>query len=305
MITRHERGNTTWIDLESPTSEELAGIMQEFNIDPRIEEEIISPTPYPLTISAPEYLYIILHFPTAESKGETRIQEVDFIIGKNFLITSRYETIESIYNLHKVFEAEELLGIPEKGSKTAELLERVMRRLYAAISSEAEQSARMLERIEKDIFAGKERQTVRTISEAGRSLLRFETTLTRHEEPLNIFLTNLGAPEFFGKQFVPHAAHIEAERKHAAALVSSYRAVATELRVTNDSLLSSSQNQVMKTFTVMAVGALPLTLVASIFGMNVIHMPFTNDPIGFWKILCIMAIAGILSFTFFRLKRWL
>lgn len=279
--------------------------MREFDIDERIYEEIATPTPYPLSISFPGYSYLILHFPVQGSEDGTRSQEVDFIVGKHFLITARYETIQSLHGLHKVLEAEELLDIPDTRTHTAELLERVMGRLYAAISDEIEHAGSKLERIERAIFSGKERATVRMISENGRVLLRFETALARHKEPLADFLAALATPAFFGTAFSEPAAHIEARRTHAAALVSSYRAVAQELRITNDSLLSASQNQVTKTLTVMAFTAVPLTLIASVFGMNVEAMPIVHSEHAFWIILGLMALIAILFILLFRIKRWL
>lgn len=305
MITRHLRGKTVWVDLECPTEDEISSVMREFDIDERIHEEISTPTPYPLSISFPGYTYLILHFPVAGSEDGTRAQEIDFIVGKQFLITARYESIDSLHNLHKVLEAEEVLGVPEKLLRTGEMLERVMSRLYAAISSDIEQTGRKLERIERDIFSGKEQEAVRTISEAARILLRFETALARHKEPLAEFLAALATPAYFGTHFDEHAAHIEARRTHAASLVSSYRAVAQELRITNDSLLSASQNQVTKTLTVLAFTAVPLTLIASVFGMNVERMPIVHGTYGFWIVLAIMAVTGLVLFLYFRFRKWL
>ena len=305
MITRHVRGKTVWVDLECPTEDEISSVMEEFGIDERIHEEISTPTPYPLSISFPGYTYLILHFPVSGSEDGTKSQEVDFIVGKQFLVTARYETIESLHNLHKILEAEELLDISEKGFRVGDFLERVMTRLYAAISVDVEQAGKRLERIERDIFSGKEQEAVRRISEAGRILLRFETALARHKEPLADFLAALATPGFCGTNFEEHAARIEARRVHAAALVSSYRAIAQELRITNDSLLTANQNQVTKTLTVMAFTALPLTLIASIFGMNAEKMPFIHEEHGFWIVLGIMALASLAFFVYFKLKRWL
>lgn len=303
MIQRHTRGNVTWVDLEAPSAEELSLVMAEFGVDNRVEEEIARPTPYPLTLTTQDYLYLILHFPTAEEQDGTKNQEVDFIVGKNFLITARYEVIDSIHALHKTFEAEELLEKPTE-SQADTLLERVMTRLYAAIHDGIEREGRGLEKIESAIFSGKERATVYTISRTGRALLRFETVLNRHEEPLDEFLSNLAVADFFGKRFSERAARIRAAHDHAAALVANYRAVLRELRITNDSLLSTSQNEVMKTLTIMAVAALPMTLVASVFGMNINDMPLVHEPGGFVKVLVLMAAASLLVFLFFKLKRW-
>jgi magnesium transporter len=305
MVLRHERGAVTWIDIESPTEAELSATLSEFNIDPRIEDEIISPTPYPLFIPFQQYLYLVLHFPTALPEGGTKNQEIDFIVGKGFIITGRYEVIDPIHNLHKVFEAEELLGLPKSEAKTHVLLERIFRRLYGALGAEVEEVARRLERIERDIFAGKERATVRSISEVGRTLLRFDTGLARHQEPLSAFIDELSSPRFFGDAFEDHGAHIKAERDHAVTLISSYRAVATELRDTNDSLLSTSQNEVMKTLTVVTFIVFPLSLIAALFQMNVPGAPLSNNPDAFWIVLLFMLfISGVLA-VFVIKKKWL
>lgn len=303
MITRHARGDITWVDLESPTREELHAVMEEFHIDSHVEEEIVSPTAYPLFIASPDYAYLILHFPTADIAGGARNQEIDFVVGKDFVITARYEVVGSILTLHKAFESEELLGIPSDGG-TAVLVERLLRRLYAAMGEETERVARTLERIEQAIFSGKERKTVRAISEAGRILLRFETTLARHTEPLTAFLTELHA-NFFGKKFSKQIARIEAERSHAASLVTSYRAVARELRTTNDSLLSSSQNEVMKVFTMMTVAFLPLTFIAGIFGMHAKNGPILGHQHDFLLIMILMIVVELLLILFLRLKKWI
>jgi len=307
MITRHVRGKVTWVDMECPTPEELQSVMAEFDIDTRIEEEIVSPTPYPIVVGFPKYLYMILHFPTAEVTGGAKNQEIDFIVGKHFLITARYEVIESIHNLQRVFEAEELIGMPVSDSTTSELLERIMRRLYGAIRQEAEHIATTLEHIERDIFSNRERQAVRNISEASRILLRFDTALHRHAESLEVFLTELQTPAFFGKGFATNAAHISAHRDHVAALVASYKAVASELRQTNDSLLNTSQNDVMKTLTIMTFVTFPPILLAGLFGMNIEpqFLPIVHHPMGFSLIILLMLFCSLLVYLFFRVKHWL
>lgn len=307
MVTRHTRGKVTWVDLESPTHDELSEVMREFGIDERIEEEIIAPTHYPIAISFPKYHYLILHFPTADPSMGTRNQEIDFIVGKNFLITARYEVIDTIHNLHRVFEAEELLGLPHAHARADELLERLMRRLYGAIREEMEHAARTLDRVEQDMFAGKERDTVHTISDVGRVLLRFQTTLGRHVEPLSIFLHGLATPAFFGPGFKEHIAHIEGERDHVADLVRAYRAAASELRATNDSLLNASQNEVMKRLTILAFLGLPVTVFSQLFSLSIDvgSIPFHNSPYGFWIISGLGFLTSFVIYLIFKLKKWL
>lgn len=304
MVKRHIRNGVTWVDMEAPAREELRAVMEEFNIGERVEEEIISPTPYPLVLCSGSYVYLILHFPTTNPEGGARSQEVDFIVGKDFLITTRYEVVDAIHSLHRVFEAEELLDLPMKSRKADGLAERVLRHLYSAIRDQAEQAARAMDHVEEEIFAGKEREMVYTISLIGRVLLRFDTALSRHAEPLKAFLEDLSTPHFFGKEFAGHAAHILAEHDHTTALVKSYRAVVGELRTTNESLLSASQNEIVKRLTIMSFFALPLTVVASIFGMNNEHLPFVHSPHFIWGFLLAMGLLILLLLMYFKSKRW-
>jgi magnesium/cobalt transport protein CorA len=305
MITRHEVSGITWVDMESPSRTELQEIIAEFNIDARIEEEIVSPTPYPLVVDTEKYVYLVLHFPTTDPNGGAKSQEIDFIAGKNFLITCRYEVITTIHSLHKIFEAEELLGITKHRPSTADLIERILRQLYSSISEEAEQFARMLERIEEDIFSGRERSTVRNISLVGRVLLRFDTTLSRHTEPLKEFLKQLGTPAFFGKSFTEHAAHIEAEHTHAINVVSSYREVALELRETNDSILSTAQNEIIQRLTIITFAAVPLTVITGLFGMSIGGIPLAESPNAFWTVVVIMVLMVLALLAYFKAKKWI
>ncbi len=305
MITRHSYGDMTWVDLEAPGRDELKAIMDEFGVASEIEEEIVKPTPYPLFAAMTGYVYLILHFPTADLAGGARNQEVDFIVGRNFIITVRYELIGSIHHLHKAFEAEALLGGPRKTQEGPFVVERVMRRLYAAMREEMEGVAEKLDHIERDIFSGKERRTVRTISEVGRVLLRFDTSLVRHAEPLGLFLEALAAPALFGRTFAQTATRIETERAHAEALVASFRAVAKELRETNDSLLSTAQNQTMKNFTAITVIFLPLTVIVSLFGMHTAYEPIMGTPHDFWIVVGILAIVGSATAFVLKLQKWI
>lgn len=305
MITRHNYGGMIWVDLEAPGRDELRAVMDEFSIAHEIEEEIVRPTPYPLFSLQDGYAYLILHFPTADLKGGARNQEVDFIVGKKFLITVRYEVIGSINHLHKAFEAEELLGSKSHKEDGPALVEQVVRRMYASMREEVEDVAQKLERIERDIFSGKERATVRTISEIGRVLLRFDTSLVRHAEPLGLFLEALSTTTFFGKSFSKVATRIESERAHVEALVSSFRAVAKELRETNNSLLSTSQSETMKIFTAIAVAMLPLNFIAALFTIPAEHAPIIGTTHDFWILVGIMLAVEAVLLVFLRIKKWI
>ena len=78
-----------------------------------------------------------------------------------------------------------------------------------------------------------------------------------------------------------------------------------ELRSTNDSLLSTSQNEVMKILTVTNFIVLPLSLIAGIFSMNTLTTPVVGHSYDFAIVLIMMLLLAGGMFIFFRLKKWL
>jgi magnesium transporter len=75
------------------------------------------------------------------------------------------------------------------------------------------------------------------------------------------------------------------------------------LDATLDSLTSHRINEEMKIFTLISVIMLPMTLVASILGMNV-TLPFSDHPLALPVSLIIMVSLGLGMFLYFRYKDW-
>lgn len=304
MIYRHERGKATWIDLEQPTEEELAKVVGEFSISPRIESELALPSPLPVASSEENAALLVLHFPTHDDEDATHMQEVDVVAGKDFILTVRYEVVAPLHALHKSLEAHELLGLAPLLA-TDELLELILDKIFDSIRDHTKHVAARLTKLERDMFAGKERQTVRAISDINREFLHLEAALANDEDPLGHFLDALEQRAFFGKEFAERAVRLRAEHSHVVRLIGTHRAIGLELRDTNAILLNSAQNEIMKTLTIMAFVTFPLTLVAGIFSMDTKYTPLVGGPYDFWIVLGIMAAMTVSFFAFFRYRRWL
>jgi magnesium transporter len=305
MIFRYAYRGGVWIDLEHPTEDEVRRIAEEFAISERLESELFSPTPAPLVASDTGVTFLVLHFPSrGGADGEIRDQEVDFVIGDKFIITVRYEVIAALHHLQKLLEAQQLIS-PTDVMTTDVLLEILFAHLYTAVRDHINVVATHLEHIEHDMFNGLERITVRAISNTSRELLHIEASLANQEEPLHRFLRALGTRGTFGASFTERSERIIAERLQAARLSTTYRAIATELRETNASLLEAKQNEIMKTLTVINFGVLPLELIALVFSMHVLGTPLEQNPDAFWIILVIMLSTSGLMTIFFARRRWL
>lgn len=305
MIFRHEYRGGVWVDLEQPTEEEKRRIAEEFSISERLEKEVLSPTPTAVVAADESATLLILHFPAHGAEdGDTTNQEIDFVVGDHFILTVRYEVVASLYHLQKLLEAQNLV-VGHDSVSTDVLLEVLFAHLYTSVRDHSNHIASRLESVEQDMFAGRERTTVRAISNISREYLHIEAALANQEEPLARFLKALGERKSFGPSFTQRAERILAERTQVARLIVTHRAVATELRGTNAALLEARQNEIMKTLTVINFSVLPLELLALIFGMHALGTPLEQNPNAFWIIVAIMFGIVACMTLFFAKKRWI
>jgi hypothetical protein len=138
MLTRYGQKNAVWIDLVAPTPAEVRGLMHEYGIDPLIAEELLVPSFKPKVERRGEVIYVILHFPVMRGMGQRSEQEIDFVIGKDFLITTRYNTVDPLHAFAQAFEVNTVLGRPI-GISTADISlprwhVRSMRRLLLSVT---------------------------------------------------------------------------------------------------------------------------------------------------------------------------
>jgi magnesium transporter len=87
-------------------------------------------------------------------------------------------------------------------------------------------------------------------------------------------------------------------------ILENYKEVVEGLESTNESVLSHRLNDSFRILTAASVVLLPLTLVASIFGMNV-KVPGEGDITAFWAILAAMAALLVILVLAFRRRGWL
>jgi magnesium transporter len=87
-------------------------------------------------------------------------------------------------------------------------------------------------------------------------------------------------------------------------MLENYKEVVEALEDTNESVLSHRVNDVLRVLTAFSVVILPLTLIASVFGMNV-HVPGEGGATAFWAIIVsmVLLLSGMLAY--FKRRGWL
>ncbi len=303
MINRYTKKNITWINVNNPTHQEAQQLKEEFLINEYVTNDIVSPTIRPACMDYTDYAYIVQHFPRMSTKNDSkRRHEIDFILGDHWIITITYDDVSNIIDIEKVIDditAETSHRLPDAGFVYLEILDN----LYKKCNSRLDIIDRELDEIESKIYAGKEKQMVKKISVEMRKVIDFEHALTMHDK----ILTGIDkfGHEKYNDNFKRRFNFIESELEEIKSRTIFLKDAVAQFQTTNDSLLQNKTADAMKTLTMMSFVIFPLSLMAGIFGMNVVDMPIVGTPYDFEKIIGLMLVMSIIFFTFFRIKKWL
>lgn len=304
MIHRYIYKQLIWIDLESPTNEEVGKIMLEFDLHPSVAQEILLPTVNPRIELYENFIYMILHFPAIKhSHSSDSNQEIDFIIGKNFIVTARYDFIDALAKFSKIFEVNSILDKSNMGNHIGFIFYYMIKEMYRSLSHELDYLKDSLKDIEDQIFIGNEREMVVDLSKVSRDLLRFHHAMNAHKQVLRSF--EPAALGFFSSDFSFYIKDLINEFYKINNATESNIESLRELRETNNSLLDAKQNEVMKTLTVMAFIILPLSFISSIYSMNTSFIPIVGAKNDFWIIIGSMILVGVIIYLVFRHKKWI
>ncbi len=304
MISKYTYKNLTWVDLESPSREEIIHLIEEYNIPELVGEELVPPNVRSRVDLYENCIYFVLRFPHIDShKKKDTEQEIDFVIGKDFLITTHYEHVHGLLDFAKLFETNSVLDKGQLGNHAGLLFYHLMKTLYRYAEDELEHIHHEVKEIELNIFAKREERMVGTISHVSRKLLDFKQAFRFHNHLLESFENS--APKLFGPEYLYHARAISAEYHKLQSTVDSYKEMLNDLRTTNDSLLATKSNKTMMHLMMMSFVVFPLSLIAGIFGMNTQQTPIIGHASDFWIIVGIMTGATLLMLVYFKHKKWL
>jgi len=293
----------TWVDIQDPTREDVEYLKQKFGFHPLVLGELIPPGHRPKVEHQQEYLFMVVYYPVySKEKRETKPRELDIIITKDTIITSHYRSIlplKALFDNCNLYKESRRTYMSEG---TGQLLFYILSGFWKTCLTKLVQIDKRLDEIEKGIFKGKEKEMVSEISFVKTDIINFWRIIEPQQEILQSLATEGTA--FFGQTLSPHFFDILGTYGRALNSIKASKETILALEDTNQSLLSTRTNEIIRILTVFSVIVLPLTLVASVWGMNVI-LPFSESPFGFWIIMGIMFFVTVFMSFYFRKKGWL
>jgi len=297
-------GNLTWVNVEGPTEQETEYLAQNYHFHPLDLDDCLSRRQRPKIDEYKDYLFLVFHFPVFNKEARvTTPSQLAVFIGKNYLITLHKGELKPLVKLFRECQIDEESQQEYFSQGSGYLLYRIIDRLVDYCLPILNKVGDSIEDVEDSIFSDRMRGAVKEISILRRDIISFRRIIW----PMRAVIGSLEpkirrfSPMDMAVYFGDMVDHVD---KIWDAL-DEYKEVIEGLKDTHDSLATNRTNEVMRILTVIATILLPITVVASIFGMNIPLGPFRDSPYSalYVSLICLAIIGGMLYF--FRRQRWI
>lgn len=299
-------GNLRWINIEMPTTAEMAYLQQHFPFHPLDLEDCLSKVQRPKldTYADEQYLFLVLHFPVFDRlRRLANPAEVDIFIGQNYLITVHDRRLKPLVQLFDTCEEDETVRERLMGRGSGYLLYRLIDRLVDYCFPIMDKIGEHIDRVETEVFERDVRSLVQELSYVRRDIISMRRIVKPNIPVLRQFeartfpFLQVDEEVYFG-DILDHL-------NRQWDMLEDYKEIIEGLNDTLDSLTSHRINEVMKILTIISVVLLPMTLIASIYGMNIATLPFAGHELSFVFTVGLMGLAAISMLVYFRVKGWI
>jgi len=295
-----------WVNIESPSPLECAWLEEQFGFHALDLEDVLSRNQRPKIDEYPDYLFIVLHFPVFDrAVGRLNAGELDIFVGQNYLVTIPNQPLQPVQYLFERCRQKEELREQHFSKGSGYLLYRIVDDSFDYCFPMLRKIGNKLDAVEDEIFSGRSEEVVRDISNVKQEIINFRkvvrpqrTVLRDLENAKQPFLAPTeGDLEVYFDDIVD--AH-----ERIWDMLENYKEVVEALEDTNESVISHRVNDILRFLTAISVIVLPLTLIASIWGMNV-GVPGEGDSEDFYAVVGGMFVLLVAMVAFFRRRGWL
>lgn len=281
-----------WVDFESPTEEEVQLLKTHFQFHPLAIEDCLHFLQRPKLDYYDYYNFYVLHTLNQETLLS---EEIDVFLGGNFMVTFHLASTPEVELVQEKLQAD-----PSHLSKGVIyvfylLLDKIVDNFFPSIYQiEDNVSDFEMKEADKDI--------IEEMFEIRNQLLKLRRTVFPMRELLYRVLNSerVSIPAEERLYFMDIYDHL----LKLSDMLESNREMTNDIRDSYISLNSFRMNNIMKTLTVMTSIFIPLTFIASIYGMNFEHMPELAWQWSYFAVLGVMATVGTCMVIFLWRKGW-
>ena len=297
-----------WIDLENPTAEDAKFILEGlFHFHPLSVEDCINESQSPKVEEyspkeedkfAP-YLFMVIHGVDYSRKdGVFATSELNFFLGKNFLVT--YHTVP----LRAITQVEDMcvkgtLGVARAPDRVCQkLLDTLVENYKPAL----EELSIEIGELESAALAHPSKDTLNRILMVKKEVFHLRRIIGPQSEVLARFAR--GEFKLIRPHLVPYYRNVYDALYHISEMAQAYADSLTGILQIYLNMSSNQTGEVVKFLTIITAITTPLMMIGTWYGMNFTDMPELSWKHGYWVASSVMIVSTVATWLYFRRRKW-
>ena len=295
------RGELLWVDVSAPTAEDLAELKEEFGFHALAMEDLTRKFQRPKLDSYTDYQFMIFYgiVDGSDLDRGVEIEQLSLFIGPNYVVTVHERAIPALIETCDRWRNN---SDSVSGHKVGMLVYSILDNIVDDYFPILDEISDRMEAIEERIFGSFDHEAQKEIFRTKKQLVAFRRVVGPERDVINICLRR--DTPMFDAEVIVYFQDIYDHLLRITDAVDTYRDLLSSALDFFLAVTSNRLNQVMKTLTASSIILMGMTLVASVYGMNFIHMPELQWRFGYVWALGLMAAIGISLLFLFRRIDW-
>ncbi|MBI4340390.1 MAG: magnesium transporter CorA family protein [Chloroflexi bacterium] len=296
-------GSISWINVQRPGLAEMQYLKERFNFHQLSLDDCLSVVQMPKMDEFDDHIFLVLHFPRFNKESRiTQANEVDVFAGSNYIVTLHDGNLRPLTKLFQDCQLSKDLQASMMGQGSGYLLYRILDTLVDYCFPILNKIIDNVNLLEEQVFETWDQQIVRDMALLRHDILSYRRIVRPQIEVLEAMeakrfpFLRLNPDIYFG-DLADHMRRIWSELEDQKEMVEG-------LYDSQGSLANLHTNDITRILTGLAIVALPILLIASLYGMNV-DLPLADQGWAFWVLLYGTLVMSVGLLVFLRIRRWL
>ena len=312
-----------FVNVAKPTDFEIKFLKNTYNFNPLNLEDYLSKTQIPKIENYGKYDLIVLRFPffsedipqnphqygiplpvisTPSKKRRLTSSYVNFFVSKNDVVVLHDGILPQIDKIFTLCQKSLHNRTEYMSQGSAFLAYKIIDALVDDCFPAINEITSTIDRIDKELEGKQSQKTLEEISTTRRNLVVFHTMI----KPVLPLFKELeeGKHKELNGSMQPFWSNILDHLEKIWDRVEDNRELIEGISISNESLLASRNNEIVKFLTVITSIAFPFVIVNNLYSMNV-TLPFAKNPNIVWFLFGVVFVSALIIVTYFRHRKWL
>ncbi len=298
------QGRVRWVNIVQPSAGDLEQLgcaypqFHELNL-----QDCLSTLEYPKVDHHDDYLFLVMHFPTFEHVERiSAANEIDVFIADDLLVTAHQGHLAPLNELWDACARDEAEREQAMGRGASPLLYALLNRLVDYCYPIVRKVDVNVRAIEMRLFKESPRRVIAEIAVVRRDLI----ALRRILHPQHAIFRELeeGSWPWIRAELDVYWHDLSEHIGQLCAMLDDDSDVISGLADTIDTLASHRIDEVVRVLTLATITTLPITVLSTIYSMNV-YVPGKEYPATFFAVVLLGLLITAGALWYLRSKDWL